>query len=244
MFAQVACLVCGKPFQVAREKLGRTLPCPWCGKDTDALPVTVDVQPLPEGTPPSPPTRRPKWLLPGAYVLALVLVAGGVFVGLRVLGATAYSEFVAPDGSCRAVLPGGPREVPAGPADELFRSGRRFVSEPGWSGKVAGELGWLDLTADDAKLIRPEDLLRTVRDRRAEELGATPDGEAVVRTDSLHGVEVRFVNAADRHVERYLFDPTATRPRVYWVSVGGPGFDPDSAAAKRVLGSLRVAPAR
>lgn len=240
MFAQVACLVCGKPFQVRAEKLGRSVPCPWCGKHTDAVPVTVDVQPLPAEAP-KPRRRHPLvWV---AYALALVLVAGGVFVGLRVFGGTGFTEFTAPDGSCRAVLPGFPGEVPLGPTDELFVSGKRFAASPGWFGKVSGELGWFDLPAEDAKLIRPEDLFRAVRDRRAEELGATPDGEGVVRADSLSGVEVRFASGDVRHAERYLFDPKPPRPRVYWVSVGGPGFDPESAAARKVLGSLRIQPA-
>lgn len=242
MFAQVACLVCGKPFQVPRDKLGQSVTCSWCGEPTEAVPVAVDVQPLPAGPPVTTPAKRRfnpvVWV---AYVALLVLIAGGVFAALRMFGGGGeWTEFTAPDGSCRAVLPGSPREVPAGPTGELFPSGNRFVVSPGWNSKVGGELGWFDLPADDAKLIRPEDLFRTLRDRRAEELGATAEGEGVVRLDALSGVEVRFAKENVRHVERYLFDPKPPRPRVYWVSVGGANFDPESAAARKVMGSLRV----
>jgi len=250
MFAQVACLVCGKSFQVPREKLGRSVTCSWCGKQTEAVPVAVDVQPLPasENLTPRPPlrsgegekTRRSRPLLWVAYAGLLLVIAGGVFVVLRMFGGGEWTEFFAPDGSCRAVLPGSPREVPAGPTDELFPSGKRFVVSPGWNNKIGGEVGWFDLPADDAKLIRPEDLFRTLRDRRADELGATPEGEGVVRVDSLNGIEVRFVKGNVRHVERYLFDQKSSRPRVYWVSAGGTNFDPESAAAKKAMGSLRV----
>lgn len=242
MFAQVACLVCGKSFQVPREKLGQSVTCSWCGKPTDAVPVAVDVQPLPADSPakPSPVKRRFNPLLWVAYAALLLVIAGGVFVALRLFGGGEWAEFTAPDGSCRAVLPGSPHEVPLGPTDEFFPSGKRFAVSPGWNSKVGGELGWFDLSADDAKLIRPEDLFRTLRDRRAEELKATPENEGVVRGDSLSGIEVRFVKENARHVERYLFDPKPPRPRVYWLSVGGMNFDPESAAAKKAMGSLRV----
>lgn len=236
MFAQVACLVCGKPFQVAREKLGRKVPCPWCGQDTDAVPVNVEVQPLPADSSPKGKPRVSMWV---AYAVLLLIVAGGVFVGLRLFGGTELVEYAVPDGSCRVLLPGSPQEVSPGPTDELFVGGRRFAATP-WLGKLNGEIGWFDLPPQDAKLIRPDDLFRTLRDRRASELGATPDGEGVVKVDALSGLEVRFAGGSVRHVERYLFDPNSARPRVYWASVGGANFDPDSNTARKVLGSLRV----
>jgi hypothetical protein len=162
-----------------------------------------------------------------------------VFVGLRVLGGTTFTEFVAPDGSCRAVLPGAAREVPVGMSSELFPSGKRFVSASGL-GRVRGEVGWFDLAAEDAKLIRPEDLFDRVREWRAGELGAEPDGQGVVRVDEHPGAEVRFVKDKVKHVERYVFVRTGPAPRVYWVSVGGENFDPGSADALKVVGSLRV----
>lgn len=265
MFAQVACLACGKPFQVDRQKLGRPVPCPWCGKDTEAVPVAVDVQPLPpaEPAPPEPAPPKPAWneraalplavrpakavaktrtpLVWVAYAALLLFVAGAVFVGVRLLTVgTALNEFTTPDGSCKVLLPGRPREMPTDPTDEFFPSGKRFVSAPGPFNKLGGEVGWFDLPVEDAKLIRPEDLFRTVRERRAGELGATAEGEAVLRVDSFQGVEVRFSKDNVRHLERYLFDPKAAPPRVYWVSVGGPDFDPDSAVARKAVGSLRV----
>jgi hypothetical protein len=249
MFAQVACLVCGKPFQVAREKLGQTVPCPWCDKPTDAVPAAVEVQPLPvsEDLTPHPPlrsgegekTRRPRPLLLLAYGAVLLLVAGGVFVGLRLLGGTTFTEFVAPDGSCRAVLPGTARPVPVGFSDELFPSGKRFVSTSGL-GRVHGEVGWFDLPAEDAKLIRPEDLLDKLREWRAGELGAEVEKQGSARLDKHPGAEVQFVKDKLKYVERYVFVKSGPTPRVYWVSVGGENFDPDSADARKVMGSLEV----
>ena len=112
------------------------------------------------------------------------------------------------------------------------------MSEPGWGNKWRGEVGWCDIA--DAQLVRAEDLFTLLRDRRAGELSATAEGEASVRVDSHFGKEVRFVNGDVKYVERYLFDPKSARPRVYWVSVGGANFDPESATAAKVTGSLRV----
>lgn len=39
MFVPVACLKCGKPFQVPAAAAGTTVPCPWCNAETPALPV-------------------------------------------------------------------------------------------------------------------------------------------------------------------------------------------------------------
>ena len=233
MFAQVACQVCGKPFQVPKERLGETVACSWCGKPTTAVPLVVKVHQLPESKP-----ARPRWPLYVAYGVLLLLIAGGVFAGVRMFtGGDGLREFTAPDGSCKAMLPGTPREQ-AVPADDFLGTGQRFVTEPGWGNKLRGEVGWCDIA--DAQLVRPEDLFTLLRDRRAVELGATAEGEASVRADSHFGREVRFVSGDVKSVERYLFDPKAARPRVYWVSVGGAKFDPESATAAKVTGSLRV----
>ncbi|MCU0703945.1 MAG: hypothetical protein MUF18_08210 [Fimbriiglobus sp.] len=251
MFAQVACLVCGKLFQVPREKLGTSVACSWCGKPTDAVPVAVDVLPLPAATSDSTPqtllqkgdrekVSRP--LLWAGYAALLVAVAAVVFVGVRMLGGSvSLAEFVAPDGSCKALLPGAAIEAgitPDAATGELFPTGKRFRTPPGWGSKVEGEVGWFDVP--EAKLVRPDDVFRALRDRRAGELGLTAEGEGVVRVNALQGVEVRFAGGNQRWVERYLFDPKASRPRVYWVGVGGPNFDPESEVAKKILGSLRV----
>ena len=183
---------------------------------------------------------RPRWLLYVAYGVLLVLVAVAVFVGGRMFsggGDGGLREFTAPDGSCKARLPGTPREQPVAD-DEFLKSGKRFVSEPGWANRWRGEVGWFDVP--DAQLARADDLFVLLRDRRAGELGATVESEGSVRVDSHFGREVRFVTGDVKHVERYLFDAKSSRPRVYWVSVGGAMFDPDSATAAKVVGSLRV----
>lgn len=234
MFAQVACVECGKPFQVPKAKVGETVTCSWCGNPTAAVPLAMDALPLPAG----PKRRNPlAWV---AYAAALVAVSVGVFLGLRGFGdGNTLRLFTAPDGSCAALLPGSPREV-AVPDDDFLKGGKRFVAEPGWFGGPRGEVGWFDMP--DAKQWRAEDLFVVLRDRRAGELGATAEDEKAVRVDALFGREVRYTSGNTRHTERYLFDAKSTRPRVYWVSVGGDKFDPDSPAASKVLGSLRVTP--
>ena len=257
MFAQVACLKCGKPFQVGREKLGQGVPCPWCGQTTDAVPAAVEVHPLPadssdltprpplrtgEGESAAPPKRRPRLLPLVAYAVLLLVVAAAVFVLLRYQGGyvpdVALAEFVAPDGSCRAVLPGAAREGPVA-GDEFLPAGRRFAASS-WLTRAGGEVGWFDLPAEEVKLLREEDLFRHLRDRRAKELDAAVTAEGVVRVDSSTGAEVRFTRGDVRHVDRYLLAKGGPNPRVYWVSVGGPNLDPDSAVAQRVIGSLRL----
>ncbi len=251
MFAQVACQVCGKPFQVPKDQLGETVTCSWCGKPTAAVPLAVEAQPLPPERPERPrqravvaharPRARVRPLVWVGYGALLMVVAGGVFAGVRLFtggGGDGLREFTAPDGSCKAQLPGTPREQ-AVADDEFLKSGKRYVSEPGWGNKWRGEVGWFDVP--DAQLMRPEDLFVLLRDRRAGELGATAEGEGSVRVDSHFGKEVRFVSGEVKYVERYLFDAKSARPRVYWVSVGGAKFDPESATAAKVMGSLRVA---
>lgn len=247
MFAQVACLACGKPFQVAKGKLGQTVPCPWCFQPTAAVPVAVEVNPLPaEGaTAPIPTARRPRLVFFLAYAVVLFLLAVGVFVGLRYQAGAVpdfvIAEFVAPDGSCRSVLPGAVREVPIAEADGgMLTGGKRFASSS-WATRIVGGIGWFDLSAADVKLIRPEDLFDRVRAVRAKALGGVEvEKQGVVRVDAHLGREVQFQNANERYAERYVFVATGSHPRVYWVSLGGPNFDPESAIALRVLGSLRV----
>jgi hypothetical protein len=249
MFAQVACQVCGKPFQVPKGQLGETVTCSWCGKPTAAVPLAVKAEPLPAEMPERPRRRtvlpqarpRPSGVRPLVWVVygvLLLLVAAGVFVGVRMFtgGGGGLRPFVPPDGSCDVLLPGTPREQPVAD-DEFLKSGKRFVSEPGWGGKLRGEVGWFDIP--DAQLARADDLFVLLRDRRAGEFGATAGGEASVRVDARYGKEVRFVKGDEVYVERYLFDPKSSRPRVYWVSVGGAKFDPESATAAKVVGSLR-----
>lgn len=185
--------------------------------------------------------RRQRPLFLFGYGLLLLLVAGGVFVGLRVLGGTTFTKFVAPDGSCQAELPGSVAEVPVASPDELFSSGKRFVGSS-WFGRVHGEVGWFDLSAEDVKLLPPEGAFEPLQKWRAEQLGAEVELQGPVKLNdvSVSGHEVRFLKGKARYVERYLFVGTGPAPRVYWVSVGGEKFDPESADALKVVGSLRV----
>lgn len=54
MFVPVACLTCGKPFQVPEAAAGTTVACPWCKAATPALPVAGLPAP-----PPNPPAVPP-----------------------------------------------------------------------------------------------------------------------------------------------------------------------------------------
>lgn len=55
MFVPVACLRCGKPFQVPPATAGTDVTCPWCKGSTPALPVVL----VAGATPPTPPKPEP-----------------------------------------------------------------------------------------------------------------------------------------------------------------------------------------
>lgn len=55
MFVPVACLSCGKPFQVPQAAAGTTVACPWCKQQTPALPVAGLTAPAPDAAPPDGP---------------------------------------------------------------------------------------------------------------------------------------------------------------------------------------------
>ena len=50
MFVPVACLRCGKLFQVPPAAAGTDVTCPWCREPTPALPVAADA-PVPTAPP-------------------------------------------------------------------------------------------------------------------------------------------------------------------------------------------------
>ncbi|HJZ54105.1 MAG TPA: hypothetical protein VKE74_04075 [Gemmataceae bacterium] len=59
MFVPVACLKCGKPFQVPEAAAGTTVTCPWCKTSTPALPVAGLPDPVPAPAPTAPPAPVP-----------------------------------------------------------------------------------------------------------------------------------------------------------------------------------------
>lgn len=70
MFVPVACLRCGKLFQVPPASAGTDVPCPWCRQTTPALPVAaVPAAPPPEplsldDADPAPPPAVPPNIVP------------------------------------------------------------------------------------------------------------------------------------------------------------------------------------
>ncbi len=244
MFAQVACLKCGKPFQVKRETLGQPTTCPWCNETTQAVPTVMDVQPLPPATDLLPAARKPrrKLLLYLAYAALLLLIAAGVFVGVRTFTAPlpglSLAEWTAPDGSCKATLPGTVSETAIDPPLRTLPNGKRFRSAS-WMTKAVGEVGWFELTEEDATY-RPVDLLNTVREGRAALLEAKVDD--VNGVDDTSDVTVKYTAGAVRYVERQVVVKRGKRGRVYFVCVGGPNLSADNPEAKRVLESLTITP--
>lgn len=102
MFVPVACLKCGKPFQVPAAAAGTAVACPWCQAETPALPVAglgtsatagpdapleLDDAP-PAGKPPNPvtsasppsvaPTRRGRFPFKTAIFVMLASAVCGV----------------------------------------------------------------------------------------------------------------------------------------------------------------------
>jgi len=59
MFVPVACLKCGKPFQVPEAAAGTTVTCPWCKNPTPALPVAGLPDSVPAPAPADPPVPAP-----------------------------------------------------------------------------------------------------------------------------------------------------------------------------------------
>jgi hypothetical protein len=55
MFVPVACLKCGKPFQVSEADAGNEVPCPWCTAATPALPIAGVSATAPVAPAPGPP---------------------------------------------------------------------------------------------------------------------------------------------------------------------------------------------
>lgn len=177
MFVPVACLKCGKMFQVPAAAAGTEVACPWCKAATPALPVagvsapdagdSPEAQPEPlslddapqVAEPPPAPVARPPFHFPlktALGVLALMLVVAAVTVAVLGYGsgrfaASAWAEFTPPDGSCSVALPGTPTAGRVEPgADGITRGGERYTAT-GWYSGTAAWVGWQDLDPGWAK---------------------------------------------------------------------------------------------
>ena len=179
MFVPVACLRCGKLFQVPPAAAGTDVPCPWCRGTTPALPVANvppaatapeplsldDAEPLaapaaatPQAAPVPPAApRKPvsPWrvlaVLGGMAVLAALTV---LVLGYRSgrVGASGWGEFAAPDGSFTGTFPGTPTAlaVEPNPLSVVTRGGEEYAAA-GWYSGVRVWVGYQDLDPAWAK---------------------------------------------------------------------------------------------
>jgi len=155
MFVPVGCAECGKRFQVERAQLGQAATCPWCQARVLALPVAAPAEPLP--LPEEIPTVRPAGARPApgrrvrvlpwlAFFALCAFLALGTFAVQRYrsggFSSFAMRPFVAPDGSCRATLPG-PSEL-ATPPDAPFtpiQTGFTAYAAKSWLSPAQGAKG-------------------------------------------------------------------------------------------------------
>ena len=258
MFVPVGCAECGKLFQVERGQLGQSASCPWCGARVLALPVAAaaEPQPLPLPLPEEVPVVRPQRSRPAPRLRVLPRLALAALCGFLALAtfavqryrnggfaSLALESFVAPDGSCRATLPGSAE--PAPPPDAPFtpiQTGFTAYSAKSWFSRAKGGVGWIGLDPERARLARSEDLLVNVRDGLGRWLGEPAiEKEGVVKSGSADGSEVRFgAIGGPRFTARMIAVLDSPTPRVYFIWVGGTNIDPDGEAAARVLSSFRL----
>jgi hypothetical protein len=171
MFLPVACLKCGKLFQVPEAAAGSQVDCPWCKAQTPALPVAGMAQPRAESLPvpgtseplslddappsePRPQSRPPRrkhllFHLGLGLILCLAIAAATVAVlryGSGNISPVAWSDFMPPDGSCSIALPGKPdaERIEPTPADGIARGLEQYTTT-GWYSRTRVWFGWREL---------------------------------------------------------------------------------------------------
>lgn len=230
------CAECGELFEAGPAR------CPRCGARASMKPEPL---PLPEevGRAPvaAPPTPRRRWIL---LVALCAAVAGGTFLGQRYRGGAVppfvMRECAAPDGSCRATLPGSADPVECPRFSELQTGGSVIATNSSFT-RLTGGLGWIDLDPERARMVRGEDLFANVRDELGRWLGEPIiDKEGLVKSGASEGIEVRFGTGTRRFTARLIFALGVPQPRLYIVWIGGPHFDPAGETAARVLASFRI----
>ena len=264
MFVPVACLTCGKPFQVPRNAAGTDVACPWCRAATPALPVAGvatapppeplsldDAEPLPEPPPPRPSFRAPYRTLIAGSLLMLVVSFATVAVlryGTGRIPGSAWAGFLAPDGSCTVELPGEPvgEKLDPLPGTGVTRGGERYVTT-GWYSGARAWVGWWELDPGFAKQAAADrdglltaPVLNAARAARKEQAGGEVTRTGTIRSGPHLGMEVQMTTPRGRLVERYVVVAGGPRPRLYVVGIEAKNLNPDGPAARRVLGSFRV----
>lgn len=265
MFVPVACVKCGKLFQVPAAAAGTDVPCPWCKATVPALPVAA-LPDAPATPPPAPeplslddppPARRFPLRKVAVVAAVTVALAAATFVILGLVNGrfgklgtgripeSAWADFTPPDGGWAASLPGRPAEEawPGGAAG----AGRRYVVTPGWFSGATAWVAWRELEPDLARkavgdqawvALRPA--FDAERERAAAEWGGKFVREATVQFADPLTVELQLDTPRGRLVQRTLVVTDPRRRRVYTVGLVAPNLDPAGASAKRLFDSFRV----
>ena len=242
MFVTVACAECGELFENERDRSNSPASCPRCGAPVS---VTPEPLPLPEEVGRAPVTvpirRSRRWIV---LVALCACIAGGTFLVQRYRGGAVppfvMRECAVPDGSCRATLPGAAVPVESPRFSELQTGGSVIATSSSFT-RLTGGLGFIELDPERAKMVRSEDLFANVRDELGRWLGEPMiDKAGLVKSGTSEGMEVRFGTGTRRFTARMIFSLGVPQPRLYFVWVGGPHFDPDGVTAARVLASFRI----
>ncbi len=266
MFLPVACLQCGKLFQVPQAAAGTDVACPWCKATTSALPVaglpTPDLpteEPLSLDDAPEEAPRRVKakrgerpWILNVAIGFVVVVVVLGITVGalqLRsLLFPPTWAEFAPPDNSCTIALPGRPTEesIEPTPADNIARGLHLYTTQGGYPQSEVW-FGWRDLDPvwvkqalmdRDGAITSP--VLAAERDLRKERVGGRIAKEATVRFGSNLGLEVQMETARGKLIERYIAVLDGPQPRLYFMGLESKNATSESADAQKLFNSFRI----
>jgi len=175
MFVPVACMRCGKLFQVPPAAAGTDVTCPWCREPTPALPVATDT---PAGPRPAPeplslddaepiaaapallasPATRVRWSIKLVALVAvgMVVVAAGTVAVLGFRsgrgGTVGWVEFTAPDGAFTGTFPTTPSASAVEPNKQsAVTLGGEEYAAAGWYSGVRAWVAWQDLDPAWAK---------------------------------------------------------------------------------------------
>jgi len=261
MFLPVACLKCGRLFQVPEAAAGTDVACPFCKQSTAALPVAAaPATPAPlslddsEPTPASrPATGHRSFLVTAAVAMVLgVISLAATLAYLRYgsgeIAPTSWSEFTPADRSCSIQLPGAPTEerLEATPADGIVR-GLSLYATDGWYSRARVWFGWRDLDPAWVKQAKEDKdgavtnpVLTGEMNRRKDQVRGTVTKEATVRFGPHLGLEAWMDTPRGKLIERYIAATDGPRPRLYFMGVEAKNATADGPAAQKLFGSFRI----